>query len=298
MARSSIRFQTWALVLTKNKSTGKSKHLPRAGLFCYCACSLDRMKKDDSIWLVGASSGIGAALAVRLLNEGHSVALSARREDAMRQVVESVESGLRERAFIHTCDVSDERSVVSAYEGVKKDMGIPGIVIANAGIYTPESGDHLSASACKQVLDVNLYGATTVLLTAMPDMIKRGSGTLAAVASVAGYRGLPGAAPYCAGKAGLIAFTESLRFDLEKSGVGVAVINPGFVKSRLTDKNRFPMPFIISAEKSADYIYRGLMKDAKEIHYPPVFSWFMKTLRVIPYPLYEAVVRRARRNEQ
>jgi short-subunit dehydrogenase len=250
------------------------------------------MKKTDSVWLVGASSGIGAALAQRLLQEGHRVALSARRGGALHEVVTEAGPGYTNQAFVQPCDVTQPDSVKTAYRAVRQTMGTPDCVIANAGTYEPANGKCLDAPACKKIFDTNLYGASLVIATVLPDFLARGSGTLAGVASVAGYRGLPRAAAYCASKAGLIAFLESLRFDVAGKDLDVTVINPGFVKTPLTDKNDFAMPFLITAEKSAHYIYRGLRKRKKEIHYPPAFSWSMKLLRVLPRPLYEAIVRK------
>jgi short-subunit dehydrogenase len=250
------------------------------------------MKKDDSVWLVGASSGIGAALASRLLKEGHRVVLSARREEALRDVARTAGQDTATRAFIEPCDVTRRESIRDAYRATREHVGIPDVVISNAGAYEPMDSTALDVDLCRMILDVNLYGAVELTTAVLPDLLQRGSGRLVAVASVAGYRGLPRAAAYCGSKAGLIAFMESVRFDIEPRGVKVTVVNPGFVKTRLTEKNDFKMPGLIGAEKAADYIYRGLRRGKKEIHFPPSFSRMMKLLRVLPYPMFEALVRR------
>jgi short-subunit dehydrogenase len=126
----------------------------------------------------------------------------------------------------------------------------------------------------------------------LPQMVARGSGHIAAVASLAGYRALPAAVEYGASKAAVIHLLDGLRFDLEPKGVQVTVINPGFVRTPLTDKNRFTMPFLIEADDAAERIVRGLERGKTEIHFPAPMSWTLKLMRLLPYPLYARLIGR------
>jgi short-subunit dehydrogenase len=228
-------------------------------------------------------------LAVKLVREGLKVAASARRESELESLAR--ETGQVESVLPLPCDVTSSESVRSAYARLKSAWGVPDVVIANAGTYQNVKPDELRLADIQATVDLNLMGAVATLLCALPDFLARERGVLVGVASLAGYRGLPRSAAYGASKAGLIHFLESLRFDVEPRGVRVVIVNPGFVKTPLTDRNAFPMPFRIGAEQSAEYIHRGLVNGRREIHYPPVFSWLMKAMRVLPYGLYTRVVR-------
>jgi NADP-dependent 3-hydroxy acid dehydrogenase YdfG len=244
----------------------------------------------DTIWITGASSGIGAGLARRLARDGHRVGVTARRAEALAQLGTDLPAEARERLLILPADVTDDASLERAYVALKQAWGVPDLVLANAGVHQGRLGGHLEFANCRRVLDTGLLGAVRTLTQVLPDMLARGTGTLAAVASVAGYRGLPRAASYCAAKAGLIAFMESLRFDVERAGLRVVVINPGFVKTPMTDQNDFPMPFLISVDRAVDEIVKGLRRGRREIHFPKTFTRLLKLMRILPYPLYHALV--------
>ena len=247
---------------------------------------------NQVIWISGASSGIGKALALRLAKEGARVALTARRSQVLDQIREEQPAQIRERLLSLPADVLEPKALESAYGKLKSEWGLPDVVIANAGTHVHMEAQDLDAEKCRQVVAVNLDGAINLLLLAAPDFIERRRGRLVGVASLAGYRGLPAAAAYGASKAGLINFLESLRFDLEPFDVGVTIVNPGFVKTPLTDKNPFEMPFLIEVEQAVDAIVDGLAEGKREIHFPWQFSWIMKTLRVLPFPLYHRLVGR------
>lgn len=249
-----------------------------------------RENSGQVVWLSGASSGIGFALAELLLLKGFRVAVSARRKEPLQALAAAAPDS--SAVLQLPLDVTDRAALSTAYQTVCSHWQVPDLVIANAGISIHMEADDLDYEKLKQLNAVNLLAAMSILQLPVQDMLKRGSGYLAGVASVAGYRGLPHAAGYVATKAGLIAFLDSLRFDLEPHGIAVSVINPGFVKTPLTDRNKFPMPFIISPEASARAIWRGLQKGRMEIHYPLALSLVLKLMRILPYPLYHALVRR------
>jgi short-subunit dehydrogenase len=189
-------------------------------------------------------------------------------------------------------DVADTDAVAQAYADLREAWGPPDMVIANAGTHINMPASEITMDKCKLLFETNLHGAVATLLAALPDMLERGSGHLVGVGSLSSYRGLPLAAAYGASKAGLNNFLQSLRFDVETHGVSVTAINPGFVKTPLTDLNNYPMPMIVSAERAAEYIWDGLSRKKMEIHFPPGFSWSCKLLRILPYPIYHFLVRR------
>lgn len=249
------------------------------------------MDHVQTIWLTGATSGIGRALALKFTNEGKNVVLTGRNKDKLESLEKesSTHSG---KVLCVPCDVSKDEEIKSAYAQIKKEWGVPDMVIANAGTHINMPASEISISKCRHLFEINLAGAISTLLVGLPDMLERGSGHLVGVGSLSSYRGLPLAAAYGASKAGLNNFLQSLRFDVETYGLSVTAINPGFVKTPLTDLNDYPMPMIIDADSAAQFIWNGLSKRKMEIHFPPAFSWSCKLLRVLPYPLYHWLVRR------
>ena len=245
--------------------------------------------KDKVVWLVGGSAGIGRSLAFDLLEQGAIVCVSARSLDGLQSLATEAKT---DRLHTYSMDVTNPEAVQSAAWAISAEVGAIDMLICNAGIYEPVAGPDFCGADALRVLDVNLGGVVRCVDAVLPGMIKRKQGTIVGVASVVGYRGLPKAASYGASKAGMINLLESLRFDLEHLGIQVSIVNPGFVKTRLTDKNDFPMPFRIEAAEAAKRIVAGLKSGKKEIHFPKRFSMFLKFLRVLPYPVYEFLVRR------
>lgn len=245
-------------------------------------------------WIIGASSGIGAAVVQKLAADGWDITISARRADALDDVKKSCGEHA-ERVTPLAFDAGNPKAVKDAVKTVSKNHdGIPHLVLYAAAYYKPEGSDTFDAEWLRTSWNVNVQGYGEVLHHVLPEMQKRKSGHIAVIASVAGYRGLPRAAFYGSTKAGLIALSESLRFSLRPHGIAVQVINPGFVKTRMTDKNTFPMPGIISAEAAADHIVKGLAKPKKfEIAFPFGFVLFMKFLRLLPASLYFWLVGKA-----
>jgi short-subunit dehydrogenase len=257
------------------------------------------MERNEFVWITGASAGIGEALTVKLLREGCRVALTARREGLLREFRRGRSGAEQGRILLLPCDVTDRDRLAGQYALLKERWGVPDMIVANAGTHIHMEAKGIRFELCKQILDLNLYGAIGFITLVLPDFLERRRGTIVGIASLAGYRGLPTAAAYGASKAGLINFLESMRLDVEPQGIRVVIVNPGFVRTPLTAKNTFRMPFLIGAEQAADYIYSGLRKGKMEIHFPPVFSWTLKALRILPYPIYHHLIRmRTRRGER
>lgn len=239
------------------------------------------MLSGKTIWLMGASEGIGRALAVQLASTGARVIISARNAERLQSLLADM-SGTGHRAI--PCDVTDADSLAAAWHSIGN--GVIDWVIYNTGTYEPMSADTLNLAQVKKMVDTNLHGALRVLSHVIPDFVARRAGHIALVGSIAGYRGLPGAMGYSLSKAAIISLAESLRCDLAPYKIGVQVINPGFVKTRLTDKNDFAMMNIITPELAARRILRDLGKRKFEIRFPWAFTTLFKIFRLLPYAWY------------
>lgn len=235
------------------------------------------------VWLVGASSGIGAALAVALSARGARLAVSARRAEALESIAAP-------DMLIVPMDVTEVESIAAARDSVIEQWGGCDLVIYLAGDYVPLDATSFDLPTALRLIDINLMGALRLVSVVVP-ILTRGGG-VAITASVAGYRGLPKSLAYGAAKAGLINLTESLHIDLRPLGISVWLINPGFVATRLTDRNDFKMPALISPEIAADEILSGLAVGSFEIHFPRRFTWTMKLVRWLPDALYFALLRK------
>lgn len=241
------------------------------------------------IWLTGASSGIGEALAYELAKRGVKLAITARRGEILNAMVEKIEAS-GGKAFAVPADVTDLAVLKDAARKIEAWGGPIDMVIANAGTHVVTKPEHFNAQEYIDLMNINFGGSMYTIEAALPKMLERKKGRVVVLASLAGSRGLPTAAAYGASKAALINFLESIRFHLKEHNVGVTIINPGFVKTPLTDKNDFEMPFLIDAGKSARIIADGLEKEKNDISYPIPFSWIIKTARVLPYAVYEFLV--------
>jgi len=241
-----------------------------------------------AIWITGASAGIGRALALRLAREGRPVAISARRAEDLAEVAAQAP----DRIFPFPVDVTDGDAVRAAVDAMAAKFGTVDIAVLNAGTHKPMSLDRFSAATLKQLLDINVMGVAHCMEALLPAMLARRGGQIAVVSSVAGWRGLPTSAAYGASKAALHNMVESLKFDADKAGLKLQLINPGFVKTPLTDKNPFPMPFLITAEQAAERIAAGLKGDGFEITFPRRFTFQLKLMRLLPYRWYFPLVSR------
>lgn len=237
--------------------------------------------KQQVAWLVGASSGIGQALAFQLAQAGWVVAISARRLDAL-QTMQAQQAALHP----YVVDVTDAASLQQAAAAITRELGAIDLCVLNAGDYTPMPLAAFSTDLFHKLMEINYMGAVHGLDAIIPLMVARGRGQILLTASVAGYRGLPKSAPYSASKAAVISLAESLHLELKAQGVQLRVINPGFVRSPLTDKNAFKMPFLMEAEDAARAIMRDLPRGNFEIAFPKRFVYLLKVLRLLPYWLY------------
>jgi NAD(P)-dependent dehydrogenase (short-subunit alcohol dehydrogenase family) len=252
-------------------------------------------RKQDIVWITGASSGLGRALALRFARAGAQVAASARNEEALTELAAEAEA-LPGRIDARPLDVTDAAAFRAAAEEIEREIGPVDALVLNAGTHIPLGAAELTSDSFRKLLDVNVMGAVNGLEAVLPAMRARGRGRIAVVASLSGYRGLPSAAAYGLTKAGLINMCEALRPELELDGVVLQVVNPGFVKTPLTDKNDFEMPFLMELEEAAEAFYRGLQTDRFEIVFPRRFAYILKLLQRLPYALYFPIMRKIARD--
>jgi NAD(P)-dependent dehydrogenase (short-subunit alcohol dehydrogenase family) len=270
------------------------------------------------VWVVGASSGIGAALARALQARGARVAVSARRAEALQAVFESgadavthapgaASSAAQAAATAPTAerlppeilppeilplDVNDAAAVARACEDLRERWGGLDLVLWVAGIYTPMRAQDLDLPGARRMLDTNLVSVFGGLAAVLPVLRAQGSGGIALFSSVAGYSGLPQALVYGPTKAALINLAESLYLDLHAEGLGVYLVNPGYVDTPATAGNAYTMPALISADEAARATLAGLEAGRFEIHYPRRFTTWLKFARLLPYRPYFALVRK------
>jgi NAD(P)-dependent dehydrogenase (short-subunit alcohol dehydrogenase family) len=235
------------------------------------------------VWVVGASSGIGAELARALARRGARIAVSARRADALREAL----GGPPE---ILALDVNDADAVAAACDTLKARWGGIDLVLWVAGIYQPMRAQDFELGAARRMLDTNLGAVFSGLAAVLPVLIAQRAGGLALVSSVAGYSGLPQALVYGPTKAALINLAESLYLDLRPAGIGVYLVNPGYVDTPATAGNSYAMPALISAREAAEATLAGLEAGRFEIHYPRRFTTWLKLARLLPYRLYFALI--------
>jgi short-subunit dehydrogenase len=235
------------------------------------------------VWLIGASSGIGEATARLLMQRGARVALTSRNEAALKHLADA-------QAHVAAADITDRASLQAAFDDICSTFGGIDIAIINAGTHRPVRAWELDAIAAEKLVQVNLVGAINASALLAPYFAQSGGGRLALTASVAGYGGLPTGLVYGATKAALINFAETLYLDLAPRGVAVHLINPGFVKTPLTDLNNFKMPALIEAGEAAREILAGIERGAFEIHFPRRFTRMMKWLNLLPYSSYFPLV--------
>lgn len=246
------------------------------------------MKHYDGkhIWVIGASSGIGKALALELAAQGAMLALSARSKEAL----EILNSDLGGGHHVFPLDISDTEAVMNVAQSIQAEFPKLDSIVSLAAIYNPMTLDKLDMEETRKIIEVNLIGSFNIVHAVLPIFEAQKSGQIALCGSVAGYRGLPAGQPYSATKAAVINLAESLR--AEKPYLDIKLINPGFVRTPLTDKNDFKMPMMIEPEDAAIAIAKGLRAGAFEIHFPKKFTYFMKLLQLLPYALYFRIAKR------
>jgi short-subunit dehydrogenase len=240
-----------------------------------------------NVWIIGASSGIGKASASWFADQGANLILSARRLENLEELKSSIPLKSQSQ-YIHSTalDVTSTEQVSQALSQVLSIWNKIDLILFVSGIYTPVRADGFDMGITSKMIDTNLMGPMRVVSAVMPQFLKQGFGHIALVGSVAGYSGLPKSLVYGPTKAALLNFAESLYYDLKPKGINVHIICPGFVETPATAINDFQMPALISAEQAAKEIGAGLQRGDFEIHFPKKFSYFLKFLRILPYPIY------------
>ena len=231
------------------------------------------------VWITGGGSGIGLALARQWSREGATVVLSGRDGTRLQRAV----AELGDNAHAVPVDVTRDESVAGAVTTIRNRLGVPDIAVLNAGIYRPSA--RLSTAQIEAHLQTNLLGVVRCLEQLLQAMRERGSGRLVLMGSPAGYLGLPGGTGYGASKAALLNLAESLWPELRAAGIDLRLVSPGFVATPMVAGNRFPMPFLMSADEAARRILRGLRGGAFEIAFPRRLVWPMKAVRCLPASL-------------
>lgn len=230
--------------------------------------------KGKRYWLIGASEGLGKALAEKLHRHGAEVIVSARSEDALQGVVAEMGG----KTSYQVIDIADNDSVKAAATAVGE---VDGVVLL-AGVYWPFGADAWDADKATAMADINFTGFIRVLGQVVPSMVARDAGHIVITSSLTGFRGLPGSIGYTAAKAGTMSLAESMYADLRKTGVDVQVANPGFIKTRLTDKNDFNMPFLMEADEAAQEMIELMASSQFKKSFPMVFSWLFRLSQFLP----------------
>tara|TARA_B110000008_G_scaffold60248_1_gene59837 strand:+ start:8297 stop:9058 length:762 start_codon:yes stop_codon:yes gene_type:complete len=245
------------------------------------------MNNRKVIWITGASSGIGKSVALKFAKEGWIVAASARRKKLLEQL-----QSVNENIYSFPLDVTDRYECKNVFNNILKKFNKIEICLFCTGIHDPLSEKKFNLDKIRKIIEVNFFGIMNTVDSIYEDFKDKKSGQISIVSSVAGYRGLPGAAAYCSSKSALISFAESLHFEMKNFNVRVSIINPGFIKTPMTDENNYSMPMIKSPEFAANQIYKGLVKSNDfEIHFPKKFTFLMKILKILPSSLYFRIVK-------
>jgi short-subunit dehydrogenase len=263
----------------------RARHLVRKALMALNPPlpSWDRCR----VWIIGASTGIGAATAKLLLAQGARVVLSARNAEQLAQVAAG-----NSRVLLEPLDFTDSRQVATAWQRIRAMWGRVDLVLIVAGTYVETRAWELTEAKATALMQTNLLAVINTCAVVLPALVAESKGAIGIVGSVAGYAGLPKALLYGASKAAVINFTETLYLDLRPKGIGVYLISPGFVKTPLTEHNDFKMPALISADQAARDVVAGLRAGKFEIHFPKRFTYTLKFLRLLPYRLYFALIHR------
>jgi len=238
-------------------------------------------KNQKKIWITGASSGIGKAVAEKFAKEGWQVAVSARRKEILDEMAKDY------NISSFPLDVIDEENCKITFQKIILEFSEIDLCVFCSGTYDPKKEKEIDIKQSKFVMDVNYFGVLNCVKSVEKYFKDKKDGHISIVSSIAGYRGLPNSSGYGPSKAALNNFAESIYFDFKKYNVRVSVISPGFIKTPLTDKNDFPMPFLRSVEFAAEKIYFGLTKSSSfEIHFPKQLTLILKFLRILPYKIY------------
>ena len=238
-------------------------------------------ENQKKIWITGASSGIGKSLAEKFASEGWKVAVSARRKGILDEMASN------ENISSYPLDVTNQDQISNVFLNIINDFGNLDLCVFSSGTYDPKLEQEINIKQNKFVMETNFFGVLYCIKSVEKYFKDKKNGHISIVSSVAAYRGLPNSSGYGPSKAALTNLTESLYFDFKKYNVRISLVSPGFIKTPLTDKNDFPMPFIKSPEFAAEKMFNGLTKGkAFEIHFPKALTLFLKFIRILPYKVY------------
>ncbi len=246
------------------------------------------MSNDQKkVWVTGASSGIGKAVAEKFAKENWKVAISARREELLNEIAK------KDNIFSYPLDVTNQNKTQETFNKILKDFGDIDLCIFSSGTYERKSEKGLDVNNIKTVMEVNFLGVVGCVKTVQDYFQNKKSGHISIVSSPVGYRGLPKSSGYTSSKASLNNFTQGIYFDFKKFNVRVTLISPGFIKTALTDKNEFKMPFLKDTQYAAEKIYDGLVnKKTFEIIFPPQIAFIYKIFQILPNKLYNYLINR------
>lgn len=239
--------------------------------------------------ITGASTGIGEALAREMARRGYAVGLLARSADKLEALTAAIQQTGAQAAFA-AADVTDRDGVTAAIAALEAKLGPCTVIVANAGTGKPSPAAKNPVDTCLEVMRLNYDGLLYSIGAVLPGMLSRRQGRLVAISSLAAFRGLPGTGAYSASKAAVSALMESYRVDLQATGVGVSIVHPGFIKTPLTDKNNFPMPFIMPAERAVSIIADGIEQGRRYIDFPWQMRWLVGLARLFPGWLWDRVM--------
>ena len=244
-------------------------------------------KNQKKIGVTGASTGIGKAVAEKFAKEGWKVAISARRAELLKNIAQD------NNIFDYPLDVTDEKKVSEVFKKILEDFKNIDLCIFGAGTYEPKLEKEINQEQIRKTMEVNFFGVVNCIKAVEEYFKNIKNGHISIVSSIAGYRGLPNSSGYGPSKAALSNLAESLYFDFKKHNVRVSLISPGFIKTPMTDKNKFRMPFIKSPEFAADKIYNGLVKsNAFEITFPKQLTTIFKFFRILPNRIYLFLIKK------
>lgn len=249
-------------------------------------------KQGGVAWVTGASTGIGRALALALARQGYAVAATARSEDRLASLSDEAEA-FPGRIVPFAGDVTDEPAMQRIVADIEEELGPITLAVLNAGAYFPARGDALDAGNFVKTYEINVLGVIYSLVPVIERMDRRGFGHVAIIGSASAYGGLPMAAAYGASKAALNNMAESLKFDFDRMNIRIQVINPGFIKTPLTAKSKFPMPGLMGVDEAVKRIVAGLESGGFEVSFPRRFTWWLKLISLLPHPLYFALINQA-----
>ena len=240
-----------------------------------------------TIWITGGSTGIGKALAIKFASKGWNVAISARRTELLNQLSDTYEN-----ISAFPLDVTDKLKCKEVFEEIKNKFQDIDICFFSTGTWDPEKEKNIDIDQIKKVMDVNFFGSLNCIKVVEKYFKENKSGHISIVSSIAGYRGLPNSTGYGASKAALNNLAESLYFDFGRHNVRVSLISPGFIKTPMTDKNEFKMPFLKTPEYAADKIYNGLVSGSSfEIDFPKELTLILKFLKMLPDKVYFKLIK-------